>query len=183
MNIWKWLFLILIIINIAVAGWLYINLYSDFDDVEQGERGEVPEDELYAVLPNGTVEYLIMNYFADAGEDSIDIDISTDRIELHSQDQVLGMTVNTTFNMDPVLDGQDIKFQISNIDVGELPLSEDMLYSIISGAGDLPSGVHFSEDEHALIVDTGIISEGAGDNISIERIDYQNNEWYFSIER
>lgn len=184
MNIWKWISIILIALNISFLLWLYVTLSGDYNEfTETDETNTVNESDLYAILPNATVEALINEYLSSSDDANLEVNISTDNITLHSRDEILGMTVNTTFNIVPIVEEDQIIFQVSNIDIGNLPLSQDSLYSIIVNASNLPEGVQFSDEDRALIINTQIFEEELTDTIQIETIDYENDEWYFSIKR
>lgn len=184
MNIWKWISIILIALNLSFLLWLFFTLSGDYNQAtETEETNTLNEDQLYAFLPNVTVETLINEYLSSSDDSNLDVSITTENITLHSRDEILGMTVNTTFNIVPIVEEDQIIFQISNIDIGNLPLSQDSLYSIIVNASNLPEGVQFSEEEQALIINTQIFEEELTDTIQIEKIDYESDEWYFSIER
>lgn len=185
MNIWKWLSLTLIVLNLGFFLWLFIVLSGDYQDTPSttATEEEINEDELYAVLPNHTVETLINDYLSEADENNIDVDITTEDITLHSTNDILGMQVETAFNITPIIDDEEIIFQISDIDVGRLPLSQDALYSLISRASTLPEGIYFSDAEHAMILDTSMFESELAEQFKIKKIDYANNEWYFSIEK
>lgn len=183
MNIWKWLSIILIVLNIGFFVWLYSALSGTYDDKPEAGDSHGEAQGLQIILPNATVETFINDALRTSGSDNITVDISTEEITLHSVNQIFGASVNTVFNIEPDIESDNIIFYISNIDIGSLPLSQDALYTVITRAAELPEGVSFSEDTKALVIDPSLFEEDLPEDIQIETIDYGSDAWYFSIER
>src|SRR5699024_1033530 len=116
-------------------------------------------------------------------DDCWSLDISESGIGLNSRNNVYGISVDASCQIEPVATGDTIVFEVSDIDIENIPLPQDALYSIIRSQSDLPEGISFSEDERALIIDTSLFDEAAGFDVRVDSIDYQNNEWYFSMEK
>ncbi|HIW12122.1 MAG TPA: YpmS family protein [Candidatus Salinicoccus stercoripullorum] len=180
MKIWKWLFIILLAANIiAVAGLVYLlsGSYTAPGEVDNYSGGN---SDMEIQMTNEAVEALIMESIDD---DSLSLDISESGIGLNSRNNVYGISVDASFQIEPVATGDTIVFEVSDIDIENIPLPQDALYSIIRSQSDLPEGISFSEDERALIIDTSLFDEAAGFDVRVDSIDYQNNEWYFSMEK
>lgn len=186
MNIWKWTSLILIVLNVGIIIWVYSMLTGTYDEVENSDSTADDSDNpegLQVILPNATVESLINSYLSSVDDADIELSITTEAITLQSIDDILGMSVHTTFDLVPVTADDQIIFEVNNIDIGSLPLSQDSLYSIITSAAELPEGIAFGSDAKSLVIDTQIFQDELTDSIQIQTIDYSNNQWYFSIER
>lgn len=181
MNIWKWLFIILLLLNILVLGSLYIFLSGNYDEVDTGES-EGSSGEHVVILQNHTVETLLNSFLQEDSANEIAVSIDENNIELFSENEYLNMNFDTTFNLNPQITDSSIIFEISDISVGQLPLTEDMLYTLIRTSADLPEGIEFSTDSKALIIDKILFDDYSDLSLDIEEIDYQNNSWYFSIE-
>ena len=181
MNMWKWLFIILLLLNILAVGSLYIFLSGDYGEVETGETGEA-EDENMIILQNSTVETLLNSFLQEDQANDIEVSIDENSIELLSENEYLDMNFDTTFNLSPQITEHSLIFEVSNISVGQLPLTEDMLYTLIRTSADLPEGMEFSTDSKALIIEKSIFDDYSELALDIEQIDHQNDAWYFSIE-
>ena len=181
MNIWKWLFIILLLLNILAMGSLYIFLSDDYDEVDTEENGETSGEHMI-ILQNHTVETLLNSFLQEDPANDIEVSIDENSIELFSENEYLDMNFDTTFNMSPQITEYSLIFEVSDISVGQLPLTEDMLYTLIRTSADLPDGMEFSTDSKALIIDKSIFDDYSELTLDIEQIDYQNDAWYFSIE-
>lgn len=180
MKIWKWLFIILLAVNIiAVSGLIYL-LSQNYAAPEEQDNYAGGSSGMEIQMTNDAVESLIMESIDD---DSLSLNISKSGINLNSRNNIYGISVDASFQLEPVATGDTIVFEVSDIDIANIPLPQDALYSIIRSQSDLPEGISFSEDERALVIDTALFDEAAGLDVRVDSIDYQNNEWYFSMER
>lgn len=180
MKIWKCLFFILLLINIIVITGLAFMLSGSYESPGKEDNYTAESSGIEVKMTNDAVQSLIMDTMTD---DSISLDINESDIELISSNDIYGLDVNTSFKLEPVSTGDTIVFEVLKIDIANLPLSQDALYSIIRSQSDLPDGISFSEENRALIVDTSLFEEAVGLDIKVDSIDYKNNEWYFSMER
>lgn len=181
MNIWKWLFIILLLLNILTLGSLYIFLSGSYDAVDTGEN-DGTSGEHVVILQNHTVETLLNSFLQEDSANDIEVSIDENNIELFSENEYLNMNFDTTFNLSPQITDSTIIFEISDISVGQLPLTEDMLYTLIRTSADLPEGILFSTDSKALVIDKSLFDDYSDLSLDINEIDYQNNAWYFSIK-
>lgn len=181
MNIWKWSFIILLLFNILAVGSLYIFLSGNYDDADV-EVSDNASGEHVVILQNHTVESLLNSFLQEDAANNIEVSIDQTGIELLSENEYLNMNFDTSFNLNPQITDSSIIFEISDISVGQLPLTEDMLYTLIRTSADLPDGITFSTDTKALIIDKSLFDESSDLSLDIDQIDYQNNAWYFSIE-
>lgn len=181
MNIWKWLFTILLLFNILAVASLYIFLSGDYDEVAPDKEHETSGEHII-ILQNHTVETLLNSFLQEDPANDIEVSIDENSIELFSENEYLDMNFDTTFNMSPEISDHSLIFEISDISVGQLPLTEDMLYTLIRTSADLPDGMEFSTNSKALIIDKTIFDEYSEQSLDIEQIDYQNDAWHFSIE-
>ncbi|AKG74113.1 DUF2140 family protein [Salinicoccus halodurans] len=180
MNIWKWLFFILLLFNIIVAASLIFMLSSSYGTPEEEDNYSGGSSGIEIKMTNDAVESLIMDTIED---ESLSLEISESGIELLSRNNIYGISVDASFILEPVSTGDTIVFEVSDIDIANIPLSQNALYSIIRSQSDLPEGISFSEDERALVIDTALFDGAAGLDMKVDSIDYENNEWYFSMER
>ena len=181
MNIWKWLFIILLLLNILAVGSLYMFLSGNYDEVDIRENGDSSAEHV-VILQNHTVETLLNSFLQEDSANDIEVSIDENNIELFSENEYLNMNFDTTFDLNPQITDSTIIFEISDISVGQLPLTEDMLYTLIRTSADLPDGIVFSTDSKALIIDKSMFDDYSDLSLDIEEIDYHNNAWYFSIE-
>ncbi len=177
MNIWKYLFLILLIVNIAVVGYLYYLLSADYEVPESSTSGYAPTG-IEFILDNATIQDLL----DDSLDDSLTINVSNDAISLYSVNNIYGNDVVTTFNLEPISYGDYVTFRVYNIDIAGFPLSQDMLYTMIIENSYLPEGIRFSTEQYALILDTNLITNQLViQDLNLVNIDYENNAWYFNF--
>ncbi|WP_020008305.1 DUF2140 family protein [Salinicoccus albus] len=180
MKVWKWLFFILLIFNIAVLAAAMLMLSQSYEAPQTNDNYTESDSGIKVRMDNQAVESLIMD---NMGDEPLDISISESGIALTSEHSVYGLDIVTDFNLEPVSTGDSIVFEVTDIDISDLPLTQDMLYSIIRSSSNLPEGLSFSEDSRALVVDTSSFTDEMDMSIKSDSIDYENNEWYFSIER
>ncbi len=180
MNIWKWLFFILLLVNLIIAVLLIFLLSGSYSSPESEDNYSSGSSGMEIKMTNDAVESLIMESIED---EKLSLDINESGIELLSQNNIYGIGVDASFNLEPVSTGDTIVFEVLDIDISNLPLPQDVLYSIIRTQSNLPEGISFSEDERALVIDTALFDEAAGVDVKVDSIDYKNNEWYFSMEK
>src|SRR5699024_12330954 len=84
------------------------------------------------------------------------LDISESGIVLNSRNNVYGISVDASFQIEPVATGDTIVFEVSDIDIENIPLPQDALYSIIRSQSDLQVVISFSADERELIIDMSL---------------------------
>lgn len=180
MNVWKILFILLLLFNIGVVLYIYVNLSGDYDVPESDSEGFMASG-IEVVLDNATIENLLDENIND---NSLSIHVNEDGIKLYSNNYIYGNTVYTSFNLEPISYGDVVTFRVSNIDISGFPLSQDMLYTLILENSNLPEGIYFSREQYALIFDTSLLTNQlAFQNLDLVNIDYQNNAWYFTIRQ
>lgn len=181
MNIWKWLFIGLLVINAAVLAGLFIFLSGDYGELDPVDAPDGDQAEHVITLENHTVEFLLNSFLQD-GADDIAVTIDEENIQLMAENEYLNMNFDTIFNLEPYIAETELIFEISNISIGRLPLSEDMAYTLIRTGADLPEGMAFSTESRALVIDKAVFDDFTDLSVDVEEIDYQNNAWYFSFE-
>ncbi|WP_411841850.1 DUF2140 family protein [Salinicoccus sp. HZC-1] len=180
MKIWKWLFFSLLLLNILIIIGLIFLLSRSYETPEKEDNYSGDESGIEVKMTNDAVQDLIMDA---VGKESIAIDISESGIDLVSSNTIYGLNIDTSFNLEPVSTGDTIVFEVTKIDIANIPLSQNALYTIIRSQSDLPEGISFSENERALVIDTALFVEVVGFDVKVDSIDYENNEWYFSMKR
>lgn len=178
MNIWKYLFIILIAINIAVVGYLYYLLSGDYEVPEASPQGFAPTG-IEFILDNATIQNILDEAIVD---DNLSITVTNEEIEVHSVNSIYGNQVVTTFNLEPITYGEYVTFRVYDIDISGFPMTQDMLYTLIVENSRLPEGIRFSTEQFALIFDTELITNNLVVNdLNLVNIDYKNNAWYFNM--
>lgn len=180
MKVWKWLFFILLIVNIGALAAVMLMFSQSYDAPQTDDNYSESDSGIEIKMDNNAVQSLIME---SMGEEPLDISISESGIELTSEKSIYGLDIVTNFNLEPVSTGDSIVFEVTDIDISDVPLTQDMLYSIIRSSSNLPEGISFSENSRALVVETESFTDETDMNIKVDSIDYANNEWYFSMER
>lgn len=179
LKVWKTLFLILLSINLLFIIWIIIsfsNSYSLPDEKNSNYNTAEPGIELK--MTNQAIQSVLNDAIDD---DSIQISVGEEGIYFKAVQNVLGIDVETSLKLEPASTDEELVFAVKEIDVADLPLTQDMSYSIIKNQSDLPEGVRFDEEERALLISTKTLTEDLGVKVEVEKIDYQNDEWYFSI--
>ncbi len=179
MNIWKTLFVILVSINILFIIWIAITFGNSYDlPDEKNSNYNTAESGIELKMTNQAVQSI----FNDAIDDeSIQVSVGEAGIYFKAVQDVLGIEIETSLNLEPVSTGEEIVFAVKDIDVADLPLTQDMFYSIIKNQSDLPEGIRFDDDERALLINTKTLTQDFEMEVEVEKIDYRNDEWYFSI--
>lgn len=181
MNIWKWLFIMLLALNAVTITALYVFLSGEYNALNLEEEGGA-QSEHVITLENHTVEFLLNTFLQEDAGDDMAFSIDEENIQLRAENEYLNMNFDTIFNLEPYVTETELIFEISDISIGRLPLSEDMLYTLIRTSAVLPEGVAFSTESKALVIDKSLFDDFTDLSVDVERIDYQNNAWYFSIE-
>lgn len=178
MNIWKYLFIILLILNIAGAAYVYYLLSGDYE-VPESPNADYEPSGIEFILDNAMIQNILDESIVD---DSVQINVSDEAIRLYSVNTIYGNDVVTTFNLEPISYGEDVTFRVYNIDIAGFPLSQDMLYTMIVENSYLPEGIRFSREQYALIFDTDLITgQLAIPDLNLVNIDHENNAWYFNF--
>lgn len=176
-NIWMILFFILLAVNIVVGLILAIIFSQSYEQTSGNEPPEETE-ELEFILTNGTIETLINDnilydeFIVNINEGGIDVDI---------EQELLGFTIHSSIGGEPVVNGNTIIIHLTDLNLAGLPLSEDTLYTALRKLVDFPQGIAMSESERAIVIDMSLFEQYFGVEIQADKIDYENNAWYFSI--
>ncbi|GAA3726044.1 hypothetical protein GCM10022378_14890 [Salinicoccus jeotgali] len=179
MNVWKSLFAILLSINILFIIWVTITFSNSYDlPDEKNGNYNTAESGIELKMTNQSVQSILNDVIDD---DSIQISVGEAGIYFKAVQSVLGIDVETSLNLEPVSIGEELVFAVKDIDVADLPLTQDMFYSIIKNQSDLPEGIRFDEDERALLINIKALTQDFKMEVEVEKIDYRNDEWYFSI--
>ncbi|MEY8560241.1 DUF2140 family protein [Jeotgalicoccus halotolerans] len=176
-NIWMILFFVLLAVNIAVI----IIAVSFFNQSYEQTSGEAPPEEpqeLEFILTNSTVETLIND---NIPYDEFTVNINTEGITVDIEQKVLGFSINSSISGEPVVSGNNIIIHLTDLNLAGLPLSEDALYTALRKLVDLPDGIAMSETERALVIDMSLFEQYFGVELQADKIDYENNAWYFSV--
>lgn len=176
-NIWMILFFVLLAVNMAVI----IIAVSFFNQsYKQTSGGTPPEEprELEFILTNSTVETLIND---NIPYDELTVNINTEGITVDIEQKVLGFSINSSISGEPVVSGSNIIIHLTDLNLAGLPLSEDALYTALRKLVDLPDGIAMSETERALVIDMSLFEQYFGVELQADKIDYENNAWYFSV--
>lgn len=181
LNIWKWLFIALLILNAGIVVWLFTALYGNYE-APDSENDNYPAEEsgIEIKMNNDAVESILNESIND---DSLSISVDETGIILDAVQEAYGFKIDTSIELDPASTGDEVVFEAKNINIADLPLTQDMLYSLIRSQSDLPEGIRFSDTERALIVDSKALAEQIEWDVKVDSIDYENDEWYFSITR
>ncbi|TVT29573.1 DUF2140 family protein [Salinicoccus cyprini] len=181
MNIWKWLFIILLLVNVGIGIWLFTILDGSYEAPSSENDNYVSSESGIEITMNNDAVESVLN--ESINDDSLSISVDETGIMLDAVQEAYGFTIDTSIELDPVSTGDEVVFEISNINISDLPLTQDMLYSLIRTQADLPEGIRFSDAERALIVDSAVLTEQLEWDVKVDSIDYENDEWYFSITR
>lgn len=176
-NIWMSLFFILLAVNIVVV--LFIVLFFN-QSYEQTSGSEPPEEteELEFILTNSTIETLIND---NIPYDEFTVNINESGIDVDIAQKILGFSINSSIAGEPVVNDDKIIIHLTDLNLAGLPLSEDTLYTALRKLVELPPGIQMSETERALVLDMSLFEQYFGVELQADKIDYENNAWYFSI--
>lgn len=176
-NIWMILFFILLAVNIVVV--LFIVLFFN-QSYEQTSGSEPPEEteELEFILTNSTIETLIND---NIPYDEFTVNINESGIDVDIAQKILGFSINSSIAGEPVVNDDKIIIHLTDLNLAGLPLSEDTLYTALRKLVELPPGIQMSETERALVLDMSLFEQYFGVELQADKIDYENNAWYFSI--
>ncbi|MFC3418232.1 DUF2140 family protein [Salinicoccus hispanicus] len=181
MNIWKWLFIGLLIVNVGIVIWLFTVLNGNYEAPDSENDNYTPSESGIEIKMNNDAVESVLN--ESINDDSLTISVDESGIVLDAVQEAYGFTIDTSIALDPVSTGDEVVFEAKNINIADLPLTQDMLYSLIRTQSDLPEGIRFSDTERALVVDSAALTEQIEWDVKVDSIDYGNDEWYFSITR
>lgn len=181
MNIWKWLFMGLLLVNAGIIIWLSTALGGDYQAPSAENDNYTPEESGIEVKMNNDAMESIINDAID--DESLAITVDEEQIALDVVRQVIGLSIETSVELEPVSTGEEVVFELVDINISDLPLSQNMMYGLIKDQSDLPEGISFRDDERALVIDSEVFTEQLEWDVRVDSIDYEDDEWYFSITR
>lgn len=176
-NIWMISFFILLAVNIAVVLVIALFFNQSYEETSVNDPSEEPQ-KLEFILTNSTIETLINDnipyeeFTVNINEAGIDVDI---------EQQLLGFSINSSIAGEPVVNGENIIIHLTDLNLAGLPLSEDTLYTALRKLVDLPDGIAMSETERAIVINMSLFEQYFGVELQADKIDYENNAWYFSV--
>ena len=109
------------------------------------------------------------------------MDINTNGIDVDIAQQLLGFDINSSISGEPVVSGNTIIIELTDLNLAGLPINGDVLYTALRNLVDLPAGIEMSEEERAIVIDMSIFEQYFGVELQVDTIDYENDAWYFSI--
>ena len=176
-NIWMYLFLALLAVNIAVIVIIASFFNQSYEQTSENNPAAEPKA-LEFILTNSTVETLIND---NIPYDEFTVNINSEGIDVDIEQQVLGFSINSKVSGEPVVNNNDIIIHLTDLNLAGLPLSEDTLYTALRRLVDLPEGIAMSGTERAIVIDMLLFEKYFGVALQADEIDYENNAWYFSV--
>lgn len=176
-KIWMVLFFVLLAVNIAVIVLIASFFNQSYEQTSVNEPPEQSQD-IEFILSNSTIQSLINE---NIPYDEFTVNINTDGITVDIAQELLGFDINSSISGDPLVDGNNIIIQLTDLNLAGLPLNEDMIYTALRKLVDLPEGIAMSETERAIVIDMSIFEQYFGVELQVDKIDYENNAWYFSV--
>lgn len=178
-NKWKLSFLILLGINVLVvlSIVLMIVLAPKYDE----EIAESPskQTDIQVITNNETIENIINQYIET---DDLSVKIDKTSVLLNTKYPVLGKSIDIDIQVDPIVHKDKIILNLVKVDIMNLPISGDYVYSFMKNYIPLEEGLSYSNDRKAIIVDSSIFTKEMDMDVTINNIDYKNDAWYFSID-
>ena len=177
-HIWQILFGILLAFNILVILLIISFTNQSYETVNYDDKASKEEQALPFILPNTTIETLIND---NLPYEEFKVSVNEEGVRVNIEQTVLGIKVKSSVQGKPVVDGDNIIIPLSDLNLANLPLSEDTLYTALRTFTDLPEGITMKENEKAIVIDSGLFEQYFGIGLQVDKIDYENNAWYFSI--
>lgn len=178
-NRWRGLFFLLLSINLIILLILFILIMSAPRYDDKIEEVNTEKKDIQIITNNETVERVINEYI---GNEDLSVKIDQKGILFNTKYPVLGKKIDINIQVDPVVHKDKIVLNLVNIDVMRLPINEDYFYSFMKKYIPLEPGLSYSEDAKAIIVDSKIFTSEMEMDVTINKIDYKNDAWYFSID-
>lgn len=176
--IWQICFGLLLAFNIVVVLIIILFTNQTYEPVKVSEGENQRVQELPFILPNQTIETLIND---NLPYEEFKVAVNENGVTVNIQQTLLGIPIKSSVQGQPVVDGKNIVIPLSDLNLANLPLSEDTLYTALRTFTDLPEGITMKENEKAIVIDSGLFEQYFGISLQVDKIDYENNEWYFSI--
>ena len=176
-NIWMFLFFALILVNIAVIVIIASFFNQSYEQTSENNPAAEPRA-LEFILTNSAIETLIND---NIPYDEFTVNINTEGIDVDIEQQVLGFSINSSVSGEPIVNGDNIIIHLTDLNLAGLPLSEDTLYTALRKLVELPEGIAMSGTERAIVIDMSLFEQYFGVELQADKIDYENNAWYFSV--
>lgn len=177
-KLWMILFFTLLTINIVVILFIVLFFNQDYEESDVSGTENTPQ-ELTFILPNQTIETLIND---NLPYENFNVEVNDAGVKVNIEQSVLGIPISSSVQGEPTVDGDKIVIPLTDLNLGNLPLSEDTLYTALKTFLDLPEGITMADDKKELIIDTAIFEQYFGIGLQVDKIDYEADSWYFSID-
>ncbi|WP_026866297.1 DUF2140 family protein [Jeotgalicoccus marinus] len=176
-KLWMILFFTLILINLIIVVIVASFFNQDYEESDLTGTENSPQA-LTFILPNQTIETLIND---NLPYENFNVEIDTSGVTVNIESRVLGIPIRSSVRGAPIVDGDNIVIPLTDLNLADLPLSEDTLYSALKTFLDLPEGITMADGKKELIIDTKIFEQYFGISLQVDKIDYEADTWYFSI--
>ncbi|CAD2073553.1 hypothetical protein GCM10007275_03550 [Jeotgalicoccus coquinae] len=176
-NVWMILFFVLLAVNIAVVVIVSSFFNQSYKQTDGNDPAAKPR-ELEFILTNSTVETLIND---NIPYDEFTVNINTAGIDVDIEQTVLGFSINSSISGEPSVNDNSIIIHLTDLNLAGLPLSEDALYTALRKLVELPEGIAMSGSERAIVIDMSLFEQYFGVALQADKIDYENDAWYFSV--
>lgn len=178
-NIWKILFLVLILINLIVIlsiGYKILTTPS-YDNFTE-KSNQTHTSPIQVVANNETIEHAINKEI----DENMHVHIDEDGIIIETGYHVLKLDIPVKISIEPLVKDDKIILQLKDIDVASLSISMDMIYDTLKDHVELGEGMTFSDDSAEIIIDSKVFKDQLEYDVTIDEIDYKNDKWYFSVD-
>ena len=185
-NIWKFLFIILLAIIVGTIIFLFIrvnavrepNLPEMLNEIEQTDA--TFQVELNKTQTNAIVNNFLTNYQKDS---SVKFEFIVEMQALLTGNfKFLGENLKFYIYFNPTVeDNGDITLKTTSISIGELKLPAPELLTYVSSSYDLPDWVEVRSEESSIVIHLSQFKPAPNMRISADKIDLIDDEILFTV--
>lgn len=183
-NIWKWLFLILLGVVLGSGIFLGTKLFVEptpATNVKTVSRGDEPVFNVTMTKKqvNRIVAYYLKNYLKD-NDQKYQFKL-TDQAILSGQFKFLGAKIPFTLSFDPyVLENGDVQLKANKLAVGALPVPVSTVLNFVGNDYNLPKWVTLSSKKQTVTIHLSQYQTDNGMSFKADHIDLDNDKIDFS---
>ncbi|WP_125605851.1 YpmS family protein [Lapidilactobacillus bayanensis] len=183
-NIWKWLFLILLGLMLGTGIFLGTKLFVEPTPTTTAKTVSRSDEPVFSVemtksQVNRIVAFYLKNYLKD-NDQKYQFKL-TDQAVLTGQFKFLGAKIPFTLNFEPyVLENGDVQLKAKQLAIGALPVPVSTVLSFVGNDYNLPKWVTLSSKQETVTIHLSQYRTDNGMSFKADHIDLDNDKIDFS---
>ncbi|WP_318508670.1 YpmS family protein [Bacillus sp. T3] len=183
-NIWKSLFVVLLLLNISFVFWLYYSLTSsDEAKTLENRKGNTDAIPLSIRTNKSDLNTIINQYLRNEKKGAIDYQIELDDyVNLYGTLPIFNQKMNMKVAFEPVaLENGDLILQEKELTIGKLKLPPETALKFVKDRYQIPEWVTIQHDKERVYLDLQKLKLKSDMQVSVNEFDLNDDRIIFTL--